>query len=402
MILHLLAAAALAPALFAVVYYLFLAAWARPRAASAAPTADAPRHSFAIVIPAHDEEETLGATLAACAALDYPNSLVRVYVVADNCSDRTADVARAHGATCLERHDAELRGKGYALAWGFERVLADGPDAVVVLDADCRFTPNALQVFDRHMQAGERVLQASYVAGNPDDSAVSYALAVGNATENLLFYAPKSRLGLAVLLRGTGMVFHRDILARHPWNAHSITEDTEYTLTLLGDGIPVRFVPEVEVTTAAPIGQEQLRVQRARWSTGNAQCGKRFALRLLLQGLTRGRLVLLDAGWTLLVLSRPLVMAFLVAAFAPAALAAWLDPGPVSWALLGLTLATSAALAGYFALGVALVGVTRHRLTLLLGSPRVALRLVSAALAGLVASDRLGWQRTPRAEGRSA
>ena len=353
-------------------------------------------HTFAVVIPAHDEEGTLRASLDSCAALDYPAEKFRVFVVADNCGDRTADVARAAGVACLERYDPTRRGKGFALEWAFAQVLPQGYDAVVVLDADCRLDRHALHAFNGRLSAGDRVLQASYVASNPDASVTSYAVAVGNVLENELFYAPKSRLGLAVFLRGTGMVLHREVLARHPWDARSVVEDTEYSLRLMRAGQPVRFLRSVLVCSAFPHRWAELRVQRTRWA-GNMRFGRRQALCLLAEGLARGQPLLIDAGWTLGVLSRPLVLLQLLAAVLLAGVGAWLVPGAVSSALLGAALALAALQATYFTLGVALLGLNRGRLALLARSPLVVLQLVGIAVAGTLRRGAGEWARTPRA-----
>jgi glycosyltransferase involved in cell wall biosynthesis len=395
MVLHLLCLVFLIPAAGATLYYALLAACAFPRrdAADAGPAEAV--HSFAVVIPAHDEERTLPASLESCAALDYPADKFRVFVVADNCTDRTAEVARAGGVICLERRDTARRGKGFALEWAFARVLPPGFDAVVVLDADCRLDRHALRAFDHCLAAGDRVLQASYVASNPDASATSYAVAVGNALENELFYAPKSRLGLAVFLRGTGMVLHSDVLARHPWDARSAVEDTEYSVRLLRAGLPIRFLRGVRVWSDFPQGRDDLRVQRARWA-GNVGFGRREALGLLADGLLRGRPLLIDAGWTLGVLSRPLVLLQLLAALALAGLGVWQAPGSVSAALLAAALTLAAMQGAYFALGVALLGLDRRRFRRLLGAPLVVLELLGMALAGMVRSGTGPWVRTPR------
>ena len=204
-------------------------------------------HRFLIVIPAHDEEETLPGTLQGCDALDYPADRVSVVVIADNCTDRTSEVARAHGVRCLERHHTEKRGKGFALEWALALLAGEDHDAVIVLDADCILDPQALRVFDVRLGEGARVLQAAYVASNPAESPTSYVVALGTHIENELFCAPKSRLGLAVFLRGTGMVMHRDVLARLPWTARSVAEDTEYSWDLLRQNIPIVFVPQIRV-----------------------------------------------------------------------------------------------------------------------------------------------------------
>jgi hypothetical protein len=397
MILQVLCLLFLVPAVLCCAYYLSLAAVRLLAGEPRRPQGTGAAHTFAILIPAHDEEAALPATLRACANLDYPADRYKVYVVADNCDDGTAAVAADAGAVVLERRDDERRGKGHALAWALERILPERPDAVVVLDADCRPDRHALRAFDERLSAGDAVLQASSVAANPEDSAVSYAVAVGNVLENELFYAPKSRLGLAVLLRGTGMVFRRDVLERHPWRAHSVTEDREYTLGLLRAGLRVRFLPHVRVASDFPAHAAQLRVQRLRYAAGNLGSGKARALRLMAEGIVTGRGTLLDLGWTLLVLSRPLVLAEATAALLLAGLCAWLVPGAVSAGLLATGLAVLLLQGLYVALGVVGLGVTRRRLALLLGSGATLARLLGITLRGMFGRGKLAWARTPRA-----
>jgi 1,2-diacylglycerol 3-beta-glucosyltransferase len=353
-------------------------------------------HTFAILIPAHNEETMLPAALRACADLDYPADKFKVYVVADNCTDRTAAVAAAWGGVVLERRDETSRGKGPALAWALKHVLADRPDAVVVLDADCRLDRHALRAFDERLCAGDAVLQAAYVAANPEESTISYVAAVGNVLENELFYSPKARLGLAVLLRGTGMVFRRDVLERHPWRAHSVTEDTEYTVELLRAGVGVRFLPQVRVVSDFPAGAEQLRVQRQRWVAGNLRIGKAWALRLLVEGIFARRGTLADLGWTLLVLSRPLVLAEALAALLLAVVCTWLKPGALSAGLLAAGLAVILLYGLYLTLAVVRLGINGRRLRLLAGSAVAFGRLLGLALRGLLGPGESSWRRTPR------
>jgi hypothetical protein len=397
MVLQVLCLGLLVPAVACCAYYLFLAGVQMLAGERRRPTGTGAAHNFAILIPAHDEEATLPGTLAACAALDYPADRFTVHVVADNCADRTAEVAAAAGAVVLERRDAERRGKGPALAWALQRVLPTRPDAVVILDADCRLDRHALRDFDARLAAGDAVLQASYVAANPEESGISYAVAVGNLLENDLFYAPKSRWGLAVLLRGTGMVFRRDVLEAHPWQADSVTEDTEYTLSLLQAGVRVRFLPHTRVVSDFPAHAGQLRVQRQRWAAGNFRFGRAQALRLVIQGLFTGRPALVDLGWTLLILSRPLVLAEALAALLMGAICAALVPGPLSTGILATGLAVILLQGAYVGLGIVRLGVTRRRLVLLAASATAFVRLLDITLRSLFGSRQLAWLRTPRA-----
>jgi cellulose synthase/poly-beta-1,6-N-acetylglucosamine synthase-like glycosyltransferase len=355
-----------------------------------------PPARFAVVIPAHDEETTINDVVECCRSMDYPADRFAVFVIADNCSDRTAELARAAGACVLERNDPAARGKGYALRWGFDRIVPCDFDAVVVLDADCRMERHGLSVFDANLACGARVLQCSYVVDNPDEGVMSYALAVGNLIENELFYEPKSRLGLAVLLRGTGIVFDRAILQQIPWSAHSIAEDLEYSLELIRHGIPIRFLPEVRVFSSFPVTRDQLMIQRRRWAAGTTRDGWAEAFGLMAGGIRRLNLGMFDAGWTVLILSRPLFVALAALALLMA-LATWrLSPtaaGAAAVAVAGLEVAW---LLCYFALGVYRLGLNARRLRLLSAASLVLVRLLGASLQGLVGIDGGSWRRTPR------
>lgn len=395
MLIQILCILFLVPAALVCLYYMSLAVFALISRKETVLIKGNPAHTFAIVIPAHNEEQTLSIALRSCAGLDYPKDKYKIFVIADNCSDRTAEVARDNGVSCLERHDEGKKGKGFALEWGFKRILPEGHDALVVLDADCQLDSNALRVFDYYLKNGESVLQANDAASNPDNNAMSYAVAVGNLIENRLFYAPKSRLGLAVFLRGTGMVFRREVLEQHPWQAHSIVEDAEYTLRLIRGRIKIRFIDEVNVFSEYPDQKDQLTVQRIRWAK-NLGFSKMRAFRLIWEGMIQGRGLLTDAGWTLLVLSRPLVLLELFIAVILGLLCVWLLPGPLSNGLFAMGLILLLIQFFYFGLGVILLGVNSRRIMFLLSSPATIGRLIIISLLGVFGARGSIWARTPR------
>jgi cellulose synthase/poly-beta-1,6-N-acetylglucosamine synthase-like glycosyltransferase len=395
MLVQLLCILFLFPAALVCLYYVSLALFALMSRKENVSIQGNPAHTFAIIIPAHNEEQTISTALHSCAGLDYPKDKYKIFVIADNCSDRTAEIARDNGASCLERHDEGKKGKGFALEWGFKQILPEGHDALAVLDADCQLDGHALRAFDYYLKKGERVLQANDVASNPDKNAMSYAVAVGNLIENRLFYAPKSRLGLAVFLRGTGMVFRREVLEQHPWQAHSIVEDAEYTLRLIKSEIKVKFIEKVNVFSEYPDQKDQLKVQRMRWAK-NLGFSKMRAFRLIWEGMTQRRGLLTDAGWTLLVLSRPLVLLELFIAIILGLICAWLLPGPLSNGLFAAGLILLLIQFFYFGLGVILLGLNGRRIMFLLRSPATIGRLILISLLGVFGARGNIWARTPR------
>jgi hypothetical protein len=270
-------------ALAAVNAYLLglLGAAARTREAPAPAT---PRLRFAVVVPARDEEATIGATLAALAALEHPRELVEVVVVADHCTDGTAAVAARAGATVWERTDGG-GGKGGALAWALGR-LPD-VDAVAVVDADCMVAPNLLTAVEARMQAGANVVQAAYLVGNPDASPVAALRYASFVLVNLVRPLGKARLGLSAGLFGTGMAFRRELLVREPWAARSLAEDQEQHLRLVAAGERVAFAPEARVNSAMPTTLRRSTSQQLRWDAGRAELIRTWTPRLLAAGLRR-------------------------------------------------------------------------------------------------------------------
>ena len=320
-----------------------------------------PTHTFAVLIPAHNEEHTLPAALRSLMVLDYPPELVRVYVVADNCTDGTAEVARAAGAECVVRADPARHGKGYALAFGLEHVLKTSPDAVLVLDADCELNPRrSAEQLDAAFAAGAEVVQAAVRSRNADDGPAGLVAAVGAAFDDATA-AGRDRLGFSVPLRGTGMAFRREVLERIPWTAFGLVEDVEYGTRLKRAGVRVRYCGGAEVASDAPPSVADLCRQRRRW---------------------RG------AG---LLASKPLVLAHLALT-----VAASTTCGFLVWPA-----ALVAMFAGLYLRAVLAVGVTRKRFGLLLRSPVVVLRLGCVTLAGVVRQTGV-WERTPRAAERRA
>jgi 1,2-diacylglycerol 3-beta-glucosyltransferase len=327
----------------------------------------APSHRFAVLIPAHDEELSLPATLRSLREVVYPGELLSVVVVADNCADNTANVARAAGATVLERTSRTERGKGYALRFGLDAILAERPDAVLILDADCQVDAKLFRALDARLAGGAEAVQVAVTTRNADDGPTGYVGAIGNAFDNALS-SGKDRLGLAVPLRGSGMAFRRDLLERFPWTEYGLVEDADYAARLRAGGVRVRFEPEPLVRSESPARRVDLVQQRRRW-------------RAAVFGGS-GLLV----NW---IESKPLVLLQLALAGAAVALSG--EIAIVAW------FAALVAVTGLMYARIAFdVGMTRRRMRHLAAAPGIVLRLAFVTLGGFGRRD-LAWQRTRRA-----
>jgi cellulose synthase/poly-beta-1,6-N-acetylglucosamine synthase-like glycosyltransferase len=353
-------------------------------------------HTFAVIIPAHNEELGISRTLNSCAVIDYPREKFKIFVIADNCSDRTADIARTFNATVLEREDKEKTGKGFALEWAFRQEFWKEYDATILLDADCIIDRIALEVFDYHLTKGSKVLQANDVASNPDISPISYLVAVGNFIENELFYTPKSDLGLSVFLRGTGVVISHDILIKYPWKANSLVEDLEYSLDLIRAGVRVQFVREASVRSQFPEMFSELNVQRTRWAKGSFSVGKAMGWKLIKEGFASKKLLVVDAGWTLFINSRPLVFLQLFLTLLAATVCQVVLKDAASFYILLAALFVFTAQVSYVLLGFLMMGLSQHRILLLLRTPLAMLDLTAISVRAWLQTGHAKWIRTPR------
>ena len=210
-----------------------------------------PVSRFLVVIPAHDEEVGIAATVASCRAADYPESLFRVIVIADNCTDRTASVARDAGATVVERFDEAKKSKGYAIEYLIARLVESGEfealDAFVLVDADTTIDAGLLRRFDAGLRSGQDWIQCYYTVANPDQSwrtrLMTYAFSLFNGVLPL----GQDVLGVGAGLRGNGMCFSTRGLRRRPFSSYGLVEDMEFSWVIRLDGEKIAFEPDARV-----------------------------------------------------------------------------------------------------------------------------------------------------------
>jgi cellulose synthase/poly-beta-1,6-N-acetylglucosamine synthase-like glycosyltransferase len=357
-----------------------------------APPHAQPRNRFAFLVPAHNEEMLLPRLLDSLSALDYPRDLYDVYVVADNCTDRTAAVGTAGGARVHERRDERLVGKGHALHWLLAEIRESGSryDAYVVLDADSVVSANFLQVMNRHLERDDPVIQSYYGVLNREESWSSALRYAGLALFNGLRPRGRDALGLSAGLRGNGMCFQSSILERFGWKSFTLAEDVEFHLTLVEAGIRVSYAAEASVLADMPTSLQQARSQNVRWERGRLQMLRAFGPRLLLHGIRRRDPTQLDALAEQLVPPLSVLSGVTVLTFALAA--ALRAPGPrrlASLVLLGQI--------GYVVTGLRLVEAGAGIYLALLRAPfYMAWKVWIYALAAVRLQDSR-WIRTARA-----
>ena len=241
----------------------------------------APRTRFLVAIPAHNEEAGIAATVQSCLALEYPAELFQVVVIADNCDDGTALVARREGALVLERHDAARKSKGYAIEFLIEHLHQSGEfetlDALVLIDADSTVSAGLLRRFSELLESGTDWAQCYYTVSNPDESWRTRLLTYAFCLFNGVTPSGQFRLGLGAGFRGNGMCLSTKGLRRVPWICHGLVEDMEYSWTVRLAGEKIAFISDEHVKAVMlGHGGQGAAAQRRRWEFGRGELKKRL------------------------------------------------------------------------------------------------------------------------------
>ncbi len=224
----------------------------------------------AVLVPAHNEERGISSTLVKLsAALKRQDRLV---VIADNCSDATAEIARGVGAIVIERHDLTHTGKGYALDYGLRFLETDPPDVVVIVDADCQVEPGAIATLSQRAITMERPMQATYLMEKPAHPTPKHSIsAFAFKVKNLVRPRGLGRFGLPCLLTGTGMAFPWSVIQSVDLANGHIVEDMKLGLDLTIAGYPPTFCPDATVIGSLPQHDQAAETQRTRWEHGHLQ-----------------------------------------------------------------------------------------------------------------------------------
>jgi cellulose synthase/poly-beta-1,6-N-acetylglucosamine synthase-like glycosyltransferase len=342
--------------------------------------------SLAVIIPAHNEEVLIGRCVTSLFASAKNGPRCTVAVVADNCTDATAEKARQAGARVLVRENAQLRGKGYALRFALDLLIAEGYDGFLIVDADSAVSENLVPEIARGLLAGADAMQARYRVMPPLDSERKRLMDVAFLAINVLRPKGRDGWGLSAGILGNGFALSRATLQAVPYSADSIVEDLEYHLLLVDAGKTVRFANAATVYGDIPNDEAAQLTQRARWEGGRARVAGMWIPKLAAQVL-RGKFLVAEPLLELLTL--PLAyLALISLALCAFPVAAFRDYGIFLLALLLAHVATAVGLSG---------NVRASAMALVSAPAYVFWKLTR--MAAIVKSSRPGaqWTRTPRA-----
>ena len=370
---------------------LTLAAGRRAQKQAATPGAPVPMR-VAILVPAHNESIHLLPTLHCLQAQLGPHD--RLLVIADNCQDDTASLARAAGAEVLERQHASLRGKGYALAFGVDALRDAAPDVVVVVDADCMVSAGGIQALAQQcLQSQCPVQMLDLMVAPPGAGLRTRMLEFAWLVKNQVRPLGSFRLGRACHLMGTGMALPWELAASARLATGHIAEDMKLGVDLAIAGRPTQFLAQARVTSEFPRDAAVARTQKTRWEHGHLQTLAQELPRLLGAFVRRPRAATLVLAMDLLI--PPLALYFLCVATSLALLVLGCCFIPALATAAWISLSSAVALA--LAITLAWLGHARQLLSLreLLSVPLYAAWKLPVYVAYFL-KRKSGWTRTAR------
>ena len=261
--------------------FIFVALLAKPKRFTGRPG-----RRYAFLIAARNEEAVLPHLIASIWGQDYPRQLVSIFVVADNCTDRTAEVARQAGAKVYIRQDVKLPGKGYALdfllaaiGWEYGKRPFDG---YLVFDADNVLEPDYLSEMDKTFSAGYEIVTSYRNSKNYADNWISAGYGLWFLREARTLNQARMQLGTGCAVSGTGFLFSQTLLDRTGgWPYHLLTEDIEFTVDQAIRGVKAGYCATAVFYDEQPVTFTQAWRQRLRWAKGFLQVFRRHGANLI-------------------------------------------------------------------------------------------------------------------------
>ena len=257
-----------------------------------------PKNKFALIIAAHNEEVVIGNLIESMLKLDYPKEMYDIFVIADNCTDNTAKIARGYNVNVCERNVSDKRGKGYALEWMFDKLfkMEEQYDAIAIFDADNLVHKNFLKEINSKMLQGYRVVQGYIDSKNPNDSWIAAAYSIAFWTQNRMFQLARANVGFSNQIGGTGFAIETDTLRELGWGATCLTEDLEFTCKLVLNGEKVGWAHDAIIYDEKPLKLAQSWSQRKRWMQGFTDVASRYFFKLLKKSIVERKFYMFDCA----------------------------------------------------------------------------------------------------------
>lgn len=328
-------------------------------------------HKYAVLIAARNEENVLAHLIQSIQNQDYPQEMVDIYVLADNCTDATAQIARQCGAVCYERFDSVHTGKGYALDALLRRMQAEGRfglyDGFYIFDADNLLDPSYMTQMNRAFHGGCQVVTSYRNSLNADQNWISMGYALWFLHESQFLNRGRANLGSSCMVSGTGYLVAREVIeTMGGWPFHLLTEDIEFTGECILEGIPIGYCEEAVFYDEQPVTLKDSWNQRLRWVKGYFQVYKKIGRTLLEKFRLPGRKLDKFSCYDMLMTNLP---AFFVMMFETLSIAGCFVAGKIlgldtSFVQISALRFVIGTYAGMFLLGVFTIWTERERLQL--------------------------------------
>ena len=248
------------------------------------------------IIPAHNEEAVVGNLIESLRNQTYNKELYDIYVIADNCTDNTAKIAKEAGAIVYERYDETKKTKGYALNWFLQQKIKENApyDAFFVFDADNIVDKNFIKNMNKKLCQGEDVVQGYRDIKNPSDNWITAGYAIFYWQMHRFYHLARYNIGLSPLLNGTGFMVKFDVIKPQGWDTETLTEDIEFSLKRIIKGKKLGWATDAIVYDEQPTGFKQSWSQRSRWTVGHIQCIKKYTKDLAIAAKENKKMINID------------------------------------------------------------------------------------------------------------
>jgi len=236
-------------------------------------------NTFAILVAARNEENTIGNLLESLNLLNYPKDKYNVYVIPNNCTDNTKDVAIKYGANIIDCN-IDVKTKADVLRLAFKELKNENIDAYVIFDADNVVDKNFLLYMNKSLNNGYRVAQGFRDAKNPYDNWISGSYMIFYLFQNVFFNHSRRTLNSSASINGTGFMIKKDLIDSKGFDTKTLTEDVEFTGICAYNKEKIDFVENAITYDEFPISFNASWKQRKRWTAGTLECMKLYSFKL--------------------------------------------------------------------------------------------------------------------------